>query len=66
MTQAHKVEFVIKPTGEVEFVVKGIKGGGCRDVQKSIEAATGIQTTSAIDTGEMYEQAVTAEDKVQV
>ena len=52
------IEIVITPKGEVTFQVKGIKGGGCIDETKFLEAALGGES-AVVDqqkTGEFYEQ----------
>jgi hypothetical protein len=52
------IEIVIDAKGEVTFQVKGIKGGGCIDETKFLEAALGGEA-AVVDqqrTGEYYEE----------
>lgn len=50
-----EIEYIIKPNGEVEEKVKGIKGGFCQDVTKSLEHKLG-EVVDREHTGEYYEQ----------
>jgi hypothetical protein len=50
------LEIVIGPRGEVTFTVKGVKGAGCIDETKFLEAALGGEVVEQQKTGEFYEQ----------
>lgn len=45
----------ISKDGKVKISVSGVKGGGCKDITKSIENALGISESSE-PTSEFYEQ----------
>ena len=49
-----QVEFRIRPDGQVEFTVKGVKGRRCEDVARLFESLGTVEETRA--TGEYYER----------
>lgn len=49
-----QIEFLIRPDGAVEFVVKGVKGHKCEDVARLFESLG--QVERAQNTGEYYER----------
>jgi hypothetical protein len=56
-----EIEFIIKPNGEVEFTIKGVKGKKCiplADLFKTLGEVTSFKNTS-----EYYEEE--KEDKVK-
>ena len=58
MSVKKEIEIVINAKGEVTFQMKGMKGGGCMDETKFLEAALGGDA-AIVDqqkTGEFYEQ----------
>lgn len=55
--QPHEIEFVFSPDGSTSFKVKGMKGGGCKDVAKAVATATGFEVDSDTPTPEFYEAA---------
>ncbi len=50
------IEITISPTGEVAFVVKGVKGASCLDETKFLEDALGGAVVEREKTSEFYEQ----------
>ena len=50
------IEITISPTGEVAFVVKGVKGASCLDETKFLEQALGGEILVREPTSEYYEQ----------
>jgi hypothetical protein len=50
------IEITISPTGEVAFVVKGVKGASCLDETKFLEDALGGGVLDRQKTSEYYEQ----------
>jgi hypothetical protein len=56
-----EIEFIIKPTGEVEFTVKGVKGKKCVPLADLFKTLGEI--TNARNTSEYYEE--DKEDKVK-
>ena len=56
----HEIEFVFAPDGSTSFKVKGVKGGGCKDVAKAVVKATGFDVESDTPTSEFYEVATSA------
>ena len=58
MSVKKEIEIVINAKGEVTFEMKGMKGGGCLDETKFLEAALGGEA-AVVDrqkTSEFYEQ----------
>ncbi|NLC58648.1 MAG: DUF2997 domain-containing protein [Armatimonadetes bacterium] len=49
-----QIEFRIHPNGEVEFVIKGVKGRKCADVARLFETLGTV--TKVENTGEYYER----------
>ena len=54
MVSKQEIEFVIKPHGEVEFTVKGVKGKGCEDMARLFDEL-GKRTNEA-NTAEYYQK----------
>ncbi len=50
------IEITISPTGEVSFVVKGIKGASCIDETRFLEEALGGNVSERERTAEYYEE----------
>ena len=50
------IEITISPTGEVSFLVKGVKGASCLDETKFLEDALGGGVLDRQKTSEYYEQ----------
>lgn len=50
-----EIEISISPRGEVQFQVKGVKGGACLDLTRSLEASLGTVEDRQL-TSEYYEQ----------
>lgn len=57
-----EIEFIIKPDGEVEERVRGVKGHGCESLTKGIEERLG-EIKGREHTGEYYEQSIIQEVK---
>lgn len=51
------IEFTIKPDGDVEFVIKGIKGSGCEQVSTTLARSLG-SVEQKRKTPEYYERPV--------
>lgn len=49
-----QIEFLIRPDGEVELVVKGVKGRKCEDVARLFETLGSVEKVQ--NTGEYYER----------
>lgn len=49
-----EIEFRIRPDGQVEFTIKGVKGRRCEDVARLFESLGQVEETRA--TGEYYER----------
>jgi hypothetical protein len=56
MSQKKELEITIGPDGEVQVLVKCIKGGSCVDETKFLEEALGNTIESRELTDEYYEQ----------
>ena len=54
MVAKQEIEFVIKPNGDVEFTVKGVKGTGCEGLAKLFDDLG--KKTSDRHTAEYYEK----------
>ena len=60
MAEKKELEITIGPDGEVQVLVKCIKGGSCVDETKFLEEALGGKVESRELTSEYYEQGVTS------
>ena len=56
MSEVQELEIVIKPDGEVEVKVKGVKGERCLDITKQLEQLLGGEIVDRRHTDEYYEQ----------
>ncbi len=57
MVSKQEIEFVIRPDGEVEFTIKGVKGNGCEDLAKLFDELG--KKTADRNTAEYYEKQAT-------
>ena len=52
--QKEEIEITIRPDGQIEYTIKGVKGPACDTISALLEQLGKIQT--ARHTGEYYEQ----------
>lgn len=64
MAQRKEIVVTISPTGEVSFVVQGVKGKACLAETKFLEDALGTVTNQE-PTGEMYESDVGVDQTIK-
>ena len=53
--QIQEIEVLIDQHGQVQLLVRGVKGAACLEITKELEMALGSQVTSREWTGEAYE-----------
>ncbi|MBI3944765.1 MAG: DUF2997 domain-containing protein [Armatimonadetes bacterium] len=58
VARKEQIEFIIRPDGEVEFVIKGVKGRKCEEIARLFESLGAVE--KAGNTGEYYEREVDA------
>jgi len=57
MSGLQEIEVLIRPDGEVEILVRGIKGDGCRELTRELERYLGGRVLRRRPTEESEEQA---------
>jgi hypothetical protein len=65
MSGLQEIEVLIRPDGEVQVRVRGVKGGGCRELTAELERYLGGRVLQRRHTDEFQEQAQREESAEQ-
>jgi hypothetical protein len=61
MSGLQEIEVVIKPDGKVEVIVRGVRGGTCRQLTREMERYLGGRVVERRHTDEYHQQEHTEE-----
>jgi hypothetical protein len=61
MSGLQEIEVVIQPNGKVEVLVRGVRGGSCRELTRELERYLGGRVVERRHTDEYREQAQSEE-----
>ena len=61
MSGLQEIEVVIQPDGKVEVLVRGVRGGSCRELTRELERYLGGRVVERRHTDEYREQSQTEE-----
>ena len=56
MSELQEIEVLIRPDGQVQVQVRGVRGGGCRDLTAELERYLGGRVLRRQHTDEFQEQ----------
>ena len=65
MSGLQEIEVLIRPDGQVQVRVRGVKGGGCRELTEELERYLGGRVLQRLRTDEFEEQAQCEESAEQ-